>query len=277
MTNLVDLHMHTTASDGVLSPSALVDLAASRGLSVIAITDHDSTEGIAEASSAAQKHPGLQVIPGIEMSAETETDIHILGYFVDVEDTGFQSLLTKLRSARSDRGRQIVAKLAALGMDVSWTRVLELAQGGAVGRPHIAQALKERGYVQNLNEAFERYIGHGGPAYVSRYRLTPAEAIGVLNDLGAVAVMAHPMDVTLPREAIAEMVHNGLGGLECYYPGYSPRTLHTLLKLAREFGLVPTGGTDFHGREDGAEAGPGSVYVPIESARRLIALASRKS
>lgn len=276
MTNFVDLHLHTTASDGVLSPTELVEMAAGRGLSVIAITDHDSTDGIAEALSAAQQHPGLDVIPGIELSAETETDIHILGYFVKVEDAGFQALLRKLRSARIERARQIIAKLARLGMEVPWTRVQELAQGGAIGRPHVAQVLKERGYVKDLNEAFDRYIGHDGPAYVSRYRLTPAEAIGALNDLGAVAVMAHPMDVASLRDVVAGLARDGLGGLECYYPGYSPRTLHTLLKLARDHGLVPTGGTDFHGREEGAEAGPGSIYVPVESARRLTALAADK-
>ncbi|MCY4528650.1 MAG: PHP domain-containing protein, partial [Chloroflexi bacterium] len=175
----VDLHLHTTHSDGTLSPTELVDLCAQKGLKVIAISDHDSTEGVAEARSAATRH-GIEIIPAIELSTDVpDNEIHMLGYFVDIEDTGFQDLLRDFRAGREDRGRQMVERLRQLGMEITWEEVERIADGAAVGRPHIAQAMIDRGYVSEWQEAFERDIGRTGPAYVERTPLEPAEAVQV--------------------------------------------------------------------------------------------------
>ena len=189
----VDLHLHTTHSDGTLSPTELVDLCARNGLKVIAISDHDSTEGVAEAQAAAVRH-GIEVIPAIELSTDVpDNEIHMLGYFIDTEDTGFQDLLREFRAGREDRGRKMVERLAGIGLEITWEEVERIADGAAVGRPHIAQAMIERGYVSEWQEAFDKYIGRTGPAYVERTRLEPEEAIRVLLDNGALPVMAHPL------------------------------------------------------------------------------------
>ena len=162
----VDLHMHTTESDGRLTPTQLVDVAASNGARIIAITDHDSTQGLAEAYRAAEKHPQLTIIPGIELSTDIPgSEVHILGYFLDYQRPAFQDILNDFREAREDRGRRMVDKLAEMGMPVSWDRVRELAGGGdgAVGRPHVAQAMVEEGYVPAIKDAFDLYIGRTGP------------------------------------------------------------------------------------------------------------------
>jgi predicted metal-dependent phosphoesterase TrpH len=174
----VDLHLHTTASDGQLSPAEIVHLAAELGLSIIAITDHDSVEGVEPALAAADDFPGLLVIPGVELSTDIPGgEVHILGYFIDHRDQGLKRSLESLRNSRRERARKIVAKLAQLNIDVDWQRVLELAAGASVGRPHIAQAMMERGYISSLREAFSKYIGRNGPAYVEREKLTPPQAV----------------------------------------------------------------------------------------------------
>ena len=179
----VDLHMHTTESDGRLTPTQLVDVAASNGARIIAITDHDSTQGLAEAYRAAEKHPQLTIIPGIELSTDIPgSEVHILGYFLDYHRPAFQDILNDFREAREDRGRRMVDKLAEMGMPVSWDRVRELAGGGdgAVGRPHVAQAMVEEGYVPAIKDAFDLYIGRTGLAYAERPKLTPPEAVKMI-------------------------------------------------------------------------------------------------
>jgi predicted metal-dependent phosphoesterase TrpH len=273
----IDLHVHTTASDGALAPTEVVRLAHERGVRVIAITDHDSTEGVSEALQEGSRL-GVEVIPGIEMSTDIpRAEVHVLGYYVRWQSPELQRVLVQLREARRERGRRMVEKLRALGLDISWERVQAIAGTGAVGRPHVAQALAEAGYVSSIAEAFTRYIGRNAPAYVERYKLTPAEAVQLIRSVGGVPVLAHPTFSGDYLQMLPDLLAAGLQGIEVYYAGYPAETIEALLGVAREHDLVPTGGTDFHGipvdDTGGTHAELGSVWVPEESVIRLRALA----
>lgn len=271
----IDLHMHTTASDGALTPAELVGEAKGQGLECIAVTDHDSTDGIEEAVAEGERL-GVHVIPGIEMSTDIpRAEVHILGYYLRYHDAEFQTTLQQLREGRRDRAEKMVAKLAGMGVIIPWERVQEVAGQGSVGRPHIAQVMVEMGYVSSMVEAFTDYIGRNAPAYVERYKLTPVEAVGLIRKVQGLPVLAHPGEVLTLDTLLPELISAGLVGLECYYGDYSPETVEGLLALADEHGLVPTGGTDFH-RIEGFGHGPhhpGDTWVPWESVRRLKALA----
>ncbi len=256
--------MHSTASDGVYSPPEVVQLALTHQLDVIALTDHDNTNGVAAARQAAASTP-LTVIAGVELSAEDDThDVHILGYFINVDDAPFQTALVEMREARAGRAQQIVAKLAALGVAISLERVHQLAGTGAIGRPHIAQAMLEKGYVRTLQEAFDRYIDNRGPAYVPRFQLAPRRAISLIHGAGGLAVLAHPSKYKGYEAVLRALVPEGLDGVEVYYPDHSPALIEHLSALAREFNLVMTGGSDFHRREGDGSARVGSVKLPPE-------------
>ncbi len=275
--NYIDLHCHTTASDGTLSPTALVARAAEFGLHTIAVTDHDTTAGIDEALTAGQAL-GIEVIPGIEINTDVPGgEMHILGYFIDWHEPSLQADLARLRAGRQQRAEEMVRRLAALGMPVAWSRVLAIAGGAAIGRPHVAQALLEAGYVNSSKEAFDLYIGRHGLAYVSRMRFTPVEAVQAIRRSGGLPVLAHPIlarftgdpvvEVNLTRE-LPPLLEAGLAGLECYYPNYTAGQIDQLLVVARKWGLLVTGGTDFHGpRSDRAELG--SIYVPARVVQAL--------
>jgi predicted metal-dependent phosphoesterase TrpH len=264
----IDLHTHSTASDGRLTPTELVRLALERGLTAIALTDHDTTDGVAEAQAAA-RGTGLEVIAGVEINTESEDgDVHFLGYFVRPDDAAFQAHLATLRNARLGRARLMVEKLARLGLPLDWERVQAIAGEGAVGRPHVARALLERGYITTISEAFEKYIGHEGPAYVPRYRLTPEEAIAMIRAAGGVASLAHPaMAGTVAL--IPRLVAAGLEAIEVYYPDHTPEQQERLLALARQYNLVPTGGSDFHALDDPDHAMLGSIWVPPDVVEQL--------
>ena len=264
-----------------MSPTELVRLCARNGLETIAITDHDSTEGLPEALAAAE-HTGLRLVKGIELSTEAPgMEIHMLGYFVDPADAELQKTLTWLRSGRDERAREMVSRLRDLGLDVEWSRVQELSAGAAVGRPHVAQALVERGYVKYPAEAFERYLGRDRPGYVGRPNLRPAEAIELLRGNGAVPVLAHPSYV-LPedsvdrdlKDVIAELKQAGLAGMEVYYKSYTLEQIDALASLAQDLDLIPCGGTDYHASGNPGEPEPGAVGPPpktvaaLEAARR---------
>jgi len=258
----VDLHTHTTASDGWLSPRALVHTAREQGLLAIGITDHDSTEGLDEAL-AAGRECGMVVIPGVEMSTDvSEGEVHVLGFFIDHRDSNLQTLLRTLREARRGRARRMVDKLAALGMPLDWERVQALAGQGAVGRPHVAMAMVERGYVPDVRTAFDLYINRTGPAYVERYKLTPAQAIEAIRQVGGLPVLAHPLEGKGCLHLVPDLVMAGLEGLECYYTGYTPEQTALLEATARQYDLVPSGGSDFHGAEVVAGAVLGQPRVP---------------
>ena len=284
----VDLHLHTTFSDGTLSPTQVVQLCAGRGLKVIAITDHDSTEGIAEALAVAEEdQTGLSVIPGIELSTDVpKGEIHLLGYFVDYQLTEFQRQLNQLRDGREVRARKIVQKLGAQGVQISWERVQELSGGGAIGRPHIAQAMVEAGYVQYPRDAFEKYLGRNGAAYVERTKLTPAAAVGMLARNGALPVLAHPTyTATRPgrdlavglKETLPELKEAGLVGMEVFYGDYSAEDVEMLGAIADEMALIPCGGSDYHASGNPGEPEPGSVGPPMETANSLRSLWERHS
>jgi len=276
MTSRADFHTHTNASDGRLTPSELVRLAASRGLSILAVTDHDSTEGIAEALAAAGEHPGFMLVPGIEMSTDIPGDeIHVLGYFLDYKDPDFQTTLTGLRNARRDRGRMMVEKLHAMGIDIPWKRVEELAGDGSVGRPHVAQALVEFGRVSSFQEAFDRYIGRNGPAYAERAKLTPVEAIEMLAKAGALPVLAHPASVSNLDDLIAQLKAAGMAGIEVYYQDYDQNTRTRLAAAAERHGLLKIGGSDFHGIGGERERLPGDIPLPDEAIDAFMAAARR--
>jgi hypothetical protein len=275
MPSRADLHTHSTYSDGVLTPRELVDLAYRRGVRILALTDHDTTDGLPEALAASRSYPDLLLIPGVEMSTDVPgNEVHILGYFMDWQDVAFQRELARLRDSRVTRARRMVDKLAELGMPVSWERVLQIAGDGAVGRPHIARAMVEAGYVQSVNEAFERYIGRRGPAYVEREKLTPVEVVQLLQRFGGLTVLAHPRELMDQLDSLLPPLKEaGLTGMEVYYQDYGPEEIETLLGWARRFGLLPLGGSDYHGLGGPQQREPGDIPLPEEPVQELLELA----
>jgi hypothetical protein len=270
----VDLHVHTTASDGRFSPADIVRKAASLDLTTIAITDHDTVDGLSAALEAARAYPALRVIPGVELSTDVrEGEIHVLGYFIDYTDAGLLRSLETMRDSRVNRARKMVEKLRALGMPLDWERVLQIAGEGAIGRPHVAQAMLEKGYIPTLQDAFRVYLGHGGPAYVERDKLTPAEAVRLILKSGGLPVLAHPLTGGDPETTIQELKAVGLVGVEVYYASYSDEEITPLLGLASKHGLIATGGTDYHGLDEENEAVMGSVEVPEKAVADLLAMA----
>jgi predicted metal-dependent phosphoesterase TrpH len=273
-----DLHLHTTASDGRLEPKDIVSLAVKVGLDVIAITDHDTIDGIAPALAAAEAFPSLMVIPGVEINTDVpHGEVHILGYFIDYTDQKLAAALQRLRDSREGRAQRMVAKLGKLGMDIELQRVLELAQGGSVGRPHVAQALLEKDYVSSEKEAFDKYIGRNGPAYVERYKLLPVEAVELVVDARGLPVLAHPADIGDLKELVPKLKAAGLIGIEVYYRDYSSEVIAGLLRVAEQYDLVPTGGTDYHAFGDGLEVMIGGALAPAQSVERLLARADKRS
>jgi len=270
-----DLHMHTTASDGDLSPAALVALAAERQLTTIAITDHDTTDGIAEAQAAASSH-GISVIPAIELSAESKEygDVHMLGYFIDASNEGFQERLADFRENRYHRGRGIIRKLHKLGVPLEWEAVAEAADGAPITRPHIAKALVRGGYVKNLQQAFDQYLENGGPAYVDRVRMLPEEAVDLIHSAGGAAVVAHPGLVSRYQQVLSGLAEHGLDGVEAFHPKNSADVTQKVKELALERDLILTGGSDFHRPND--ESGIislGTTNPPADAVERLGAAA----
>jgi predicted metal-dependent phosphoesterase TrpH len=274
--SLVDLHIHSTASDGKYTPEAIIARAAGLGLKYVSLTDHDSIDGIEPAIKAAKKFPDLTFIPGVELSTDlADGEAHILGYFIDYNNGELKKELEKFRDSRFGRGRRMVEKLAALGIAIDWARVQEIAGDGAIGRPHVAQAMQEKGYIKSFNEAFEKYIGHGGPAYVEREKITPEDAVALIVRCGGLPVLAHPFTVKKPEELVISLKRSGLIGIEAYYKDNTPQATKKTLKLAEKYGLVATGGTDYHGIDDSREVMLGGVEVPVKAAQKLISLADK--
>ncbi len=248
----VDLHVHSSASDGSLSPREVVAAAKARGLRAIALTDHDTIEGLDEALAAGAAL-GLEVIPGIEISADHEPgSMHILGLFIDHHHPPLDKQLQVLKQARADRNPQIIAKLQKLGLAITMAEVQAVSGGGQVGRPHIAQVLVNQGYVAGFQEAFEKYIGNHGPAYVSKFRFAPREAIAMITAAGGLASLAHPFTLEYSSTGHLKMILQqlrdwGLTAIEVYYPEHSPERQAQYKNLAQELGLLLTGGSDFHG------------------------------
>ena len=274
----VDLHIHSAVSDGRFSPEEVVSKAAERGLTFMALADHDSVDGIAAALEAAKPFPDLKVIPAVEISTDVPSgEVHILGYFIDYTSRKLREALIRFRNSREMRAQRMIAKLSDLGIHIEWPRVQKIAGDGSVGRPHIAQAMLEKGYIASIKEAFEKYIARDGPAYVEREKMTPVEAVELIARTNGLPVMAHPFTVPEPEALIAEMRTAGLVGIEVYYNSYTTDIINQLVSLAKKFNLITTGGSDYHGLDDSNETMMGDVTVPGESVERLIALADKRA
>jgi len=262
-----DLHIHTTASDGAFSVSEVLEEARKLGLSAIAITDHDSVEALPRASALAPRY-GIELIPGIEISVELEdSEVHLLGYCIDYEDPAFQKRLSDFRKARKERVEKMVKKLNELGLPLDMDELLPGQMTGAVGRLHVALALYRAGHVKTVPEAFRKYIGLKGPAYLPKSKISPKEAMDMILRLGGVPVLAHPGSLNRD-EIIPELVSLGLAGLEVYYPSHNQRQVNHYLELARFHDLLVTGGSDCHGPNKGKIL-MGSVRIPYDLVERL--------
>ena len=275
---MVDLHLHTTASDGQLSPTELIEQVAGTSLRIVAVTDHDSTEGINEARMATARHPHLTLIPGIELGTEDgESDVHLISHFVDSCAPGLQDFLSHLRDGRIQAAEATVIRLGELGIHISWERVMEIADG-AVGRPHIARAMAEAGYVKNAQDAFQRYLGNDGLARVKRPKPTPGDGVRFLHSIGATATLAHPQTVKGLRRILGFLVDEGLDGIEVFAPKYGTSDRERRLEVAKRSGLIPVGGSDYHAWGTSEEIVPGdakTVGPPMDSVDKLRAAADR--
>ncbi len=273
----VDLHVHSTASDGRLSPEQVVRKAVENGLAVIALSDHDTVNGIPPALETAKSFPSFTLIPGVEINTDVgEGEAHVLGYFVDYRHPDLLANLANLRESRVGRAQRMIAKLNNIGFNISWERVKEIAGDGSIGRPHIAQALLEKGYINSFQEAFNKYIGWGCPAYAEREKIAPAEAVRLILRAGGLPVLAHPFTLKNPETMISQLKSHGLVGIEAHYNGYAPEEILKLLGWADKYGLIATGGTDYHGLNTGNEIDIGGVDVPMEAVERLIALIKQR-
>ena len=274
----IDLHIHSTASDGRLSSAEIVRRSAEYGLTVIAITDHDTVDGIVPALVAAKAFPELKVIPGVEINTDVPSgEAHVLGYFIDYTNHELRDALERLRYSRRGRAQGMIAKLGDLGIHIDWQRVQEIAGGSSIGRPHIAQAMLEKGYITSIKEAFTKYISRDGPAYVEREKITPVDAVKLILRANGLPVLAHPLTINDPEMMIVELKAAGLVGIEAYYDNYTADEASRLVSLARGHNLIATGGSDYHGLEAGSETVIGGADVPMEVAERLIALAERRA
>jgi predicted metal-dependent phosphoesterase TrpH len=268
-----DLHIHSTASDGRLTPAEVVKEAAERGLKFIALADHDTIEGIAPALAAAKGFPNLKLIPAVEISTDIPAgEVHVLGYFFDYTSRELGAKLDRFRNSRLNRAKGMVAKLDKLGIHLDWQRVEQIAGSSVMGRPHIAQAMLEKGYIDSFKQAFTDYIGRDGPAYVEREKVTPAEAVALIIKARGLAVLAHPFTAGDPEAMAVELKSAGLVGIETYYDGYSDEEIEQLVAIAQRHKLITTGGSDFHGL-DSTETIIGGINLPLASVEELIAKA----
>jgi predicted metal-dependent phosphoesterase TrpH len=259
----VDLHVHTNFSDGEDTPGEVVAKAKALGLSAVAITDHDSLEGIEPAIAAGRRY-NLEIIPGVELGSEYHgQEVHILGYLTDLQDREFLAKLSSIRADRELRMGKMVKKLQDLGFPIDLDQVRTISGEGSMGRPHLAAALVKAGAVKTILEAFDLYIGHGKPAYVPRTKLTPTEAVRMIRDCSGVAVLAHPGLHTL-QVPLEELITAGIAGIEAYHPGHNRELSNYYERLAREKGLIVTGGSDYHGAGRHAGSCLGLASVPYK-------------
>ncbi|WP_027627402.1 PHP domain-containing protein [Ruminiclostridium cellobioparum] len=275
-TKLIDLHTHSTASDGSMSPAEIVRLAREKGLSAIALTDHDTVDGVEEALEEG-KRSGVEVIPGIEISVDFKPEMHILGYFPDINGyTGIRQELEVVKQGREVRNKKIINRLNELGMDITLEEVKGVALGDIMGRPHIARVLVNRGFVSSIDEAFDRYLCREGLAYFKRVELKPENGINAIRNAGGLPVLAHPVFLGKSHgeldTLLAELKEFGLAGIEALYSENSKEDTGNFLRLAIKYELLVTGGSDFHGSfKPGIELGRGRgrLEVPYELLEKL--------
>jgi len=263
MRSRIDLHIHSTYSDGLLSPQKIVYLASRRHVRAISITDHDNISGIKPAIEYGKKI-GIEVIPGVELSAqEGNNDIHFLGYFLQESVSQLQDYLSFLRVERYKRAQKILAALNRVGISIGFDEVLQKSSNGSIGRPHIADVLIQNGFVENRGEAFYKYIGDRAAAFVPRYILPSKKAIDLIHSAGGISVVAHPNLDTIDKYLPYWVKKCGLDGIEVIHPRYSSYQIHLLQKYAHEYNLIQTGGSDCHGNRDGKII-IGDYYVPLK-------------
>ncbi len=274
----IDLHIHSTTSDGTMNPVELVHYAHKKGLSAIAITDHDTIEGVEQAIAAGGR-VGIEVIPGIELSVKYGNhNVHLLGYLFDCHHRELQRALEQLQAGRMERNKKILIKLGRLGFTLHLHELEKSAGTGQTGRPHIARLMVEKGYVQSMDEAFAKFLGQEGLAYTSRFIYEVEEAIDLIQQAGGIAVLAHPLQLDKSVEdlddAMRQLGEMGLDGVEVYYPNHSRSFRKRLIALAEKYGLLMTGGSDYHGsiRPGTSLAGGKNVSVP---AQLLVAMKQR--
>ncbi len=274
---MIDLHSHTTASDGQHSPAELLALAAGAGVTVLAVTDHDTVAGLGEAAEAARAH-GVELVPGIELSAFVlKREVHILGHFVRPDFPELASFAARLRVEREERMERMVEQMKRLGFPVRMEEVRALAGEAQLGRPHLARVLVERGWCLDVKEAFDRFLGAGKPAWTDRFKLEGRDAIRLIHRAGGTATLAHPGSSKLERYDILQLAREGLDGLEALHSDHNPSVQERYLKFAKEFGLVPTGGSDFHGEQVTPGKRPGDSTTPPENFAKLRARAASQT
>lgn len=264
----IDLHIHSTISDGTMNPVELVNYAHKKGLSAIAITDHDAIDGIEEAVAAGDSL-GVEVVPGVELSVRySDTTVHLLGYLFDYQQNELHVALRRLQEGRAERNKNIVSRLKSLGIAVDTKELEKIAGRGQCGRPHIAKLLLEKGVVKTMNDAFKLYLGQGGQAYTSRFIYGAQEAIKIINEAGGLAVLAHPLKLDTSEDEFSDTLKKllamGLDGIEAYYPTHSRQFRKRLVNFAQHHSLLVTGGSDYHGsiRPGTTLAGGKNVSVP---------------
>ena len=270
---MIDLHLHTTASDGTDTPGELVAVCREAGITTMAVTDHDTTAALVESAREAER-AGIEFVPGIEITAAWEgTDVHILGYFVDRESPALTAFLEAQIEDRIRRARAVAEKLVGLGTPVDMDALIARAEGRPVLRPHIAQALVSAGHAADEQDAFDRFVGEGRPAYVARKGSTPSEVVAIIRRAGGVSSMAHP-GVTRQDDLIPRLAADGLDALEVYHTDHAPDEIARYLVMARHLGLAVTGGSDFHGFRSKHSNGFGTVCLPDPDFAALRRLAS---
>ena len=276
----IDLHVHTTASDGTYRPAEAVSLAAGLGLSAIAVTDHDTAAGYAEAAKAGARF-GLEIVPGIEISTTYFGAVHILGYFIDPQAPALNQVLDWVVQDRDERNRKMAEMMAADGMPIRYEE-MQQRFGTVIGRPHFGELLIELGYAKDMQDAFDHYIEKGQKYYLPRHFLSIEKSIEIIREAGGVPVLAHPFQYRLGDERLRLLIEHcmehGLLGMECLYSLYDGEQSEYLLRLAKEYGLSPTGGSDFHGSNKphiSLGTGTGSLAVPYEYLDKLKELAGK--
>lgn len=268
MNSKIDLHMHTNHSDGYYSPMELIQKVKEVGLEVISITDHDNLSAIYEASSLG-KELGIEVIPGLELSSDIgDREVHILGYFIDPDNRELERYLKFFREERLKRAIRIINKLKALGFNISIEDVLEQSKNSAIGRPHIAQAMLEKGLIANYYEAFNKYIGNNCPAYEKKVHISPQSVVKIISDAGGLSFIAHPGN--MPESLIKELIEEGIDGIEVIHPSHNPFQVKFYKGIVHEYFLLESGGSDFHGgkREDEENLGKYFTSVSVLEAMR---------
>lgn len=271
----IDLHMHSTYSDGQLAPQELVKLASELGLAAVALADHDCVDGVPEYGMAA-KSAGIESVSAVELSCiHRGRDLHILGYGVDVEDETLTGMLRRFCETRENRGMLIVQKLAGMGIHLDADAILEKAGEGALGRPHIAEALVEGGYAKDFDEVFKKYIGEQCPAYVEKFKMSPGEAVRYIHGAGGLAFVAHPGFYLDDMDGFAELLQEPFDGIEVYHTQHTPATASRLVEIARSRGLMMSGGSDFHGFE--GRDSLGEPEVPYEFFSRIMQKLDRRA